>query len=166
MDCKKAQDLILTDYIDQEASLSVQESVRAHLASCEKCRAFEQEVRAHASEDLRNAGHIEPPAEVWNRIRDAIGQEQRPSGVPAYVDRMFDFLRESFFARRPAYAFATAFTVMLAAIAVWGLPMRRQMLARDYLVQKTSFMIALNSPANGETDAAVDFNTAIEEYLF
>jgi len=166
MNCKKAQDFILTDYIDQESSSSDQEGVKAHLASCEKCREFERKVRSNCCEAFRNAVPVEPPAEVWNRIRDAIGQGQRPSVVRTYLDLVFDFLRESFFARRPAYAFAAAFTVIFAVIAVWGPPMRRHMLARDYLAQKVSFMTALNSPSNGEIDAAVGFNTAIEEYLF
>jgi len=165
MNCKKVQELILTDYIDNEASEKVRDLIKAHIASCEACRVFEQAVRQRAGGVFRDTGPVEPPAEIWHRIQDAL-REERLQETPSYLERMLNAARESFFFRRPAYAFATALTVLLVIAAFGGVPLRRQMLVRDYLNQKTSFMIAMNDPANGETDRVVEFETAIERYLF
>ena len=165
MDCKKIQELIMTDYLDREASATVTNQIKAHLAACADCAAFERTVLRTAVEPLKNIEPVQPPAQVWQRIQEAVKKEQ-PVYAVSFLDRLFDFLRESLIVRRPAYAFATVFTVILVTVVYFRSPFRQQMLVRDYLSQKSAFMVAMNKAPNGELDKVASFNTAIEEYLF
>ena len=40
MNCKKAQELMLTDYLDDEISEKEKARIEEHLESCQKCREF------------------------------------------------------------------------------------------------------------------------------
>jgi anti-sigma factor RsiW len=155
----------MTDYIDGEASGPVKDRIKAHLAVCADCAAFEQAVLKNTAAPFKDIERVQPPAEVWNKIREAIKQDQ-PVYAGSFLERMFDFLRESFFVRRPAYALATAFTVILVTVVYFKSPMRQQMLVNDYLSDRSAFLVAMNKAPNGDLDRAVSFNTAIEEYLF
>ena len=165
MNCKKVQELILTDYLDNELKAYARDEIKAHLASCSRCREFEQAAQRDAHGLFRGLGPVQPPESVWQNIKGAIQQKQQQS-VPVFLERLFDLVRESFVVRRPAYAFATAFTVILTVVFFMGQPARQKMLVKDYLIQKSAFMVALNKAPNGEIDSVVDFNTAIEQYLF
>jgi anti-sigma factor RsiW len=165
MNCKRIQEIIITDYLDGEASLPVQGRIKAHITVCARCRAFEQDVRQNADMLSKSAGPVQPPDAVWQRIREVINEEQSQE-APSFLERLFDSLRESFSVRRPAYAFAAALTVILVTAVFWGSPLRQQMLVKDYLSQKSAFMVALNRATNGELDQVAEFNTAIEQYLF
>ena len=165
MNCTNAQDLIITDYYDGRASELTQDQIKTHVLTCADCRAFEQAFRKNADMLFKNLGPEQPPAEVWERIHATIMQK-RLLQEPSFIERLLVFLRESFIVRRPAYAIATAFTVILATVVFLGSPLRQQMLVKDYLSQKSAFMIAMNSASNGELDKVADFNTAIEQYLF
>jgi anti-sigma factor RsiW len=165
MNCKKIQELIMTDHIDGEASSTVEDLIKAHLSGCADCRAFEQAVRQKTEMLFRNAGPVQPPAEVWQNIKEAI-QEDPVQYAPSFLERLFDFMRENFSVRRPAYALATAFTVILAIGIFLQSPLRRQMLVKDYLSQESAFMVAMNGSLNGDLDKVADFDTTIEKYLF
>jgi predicted anti-sigma-YlaC factor YlaD len=170
MNCKKIQELIITDYHDNETSGLLQRQVDEHVATCADCRAFEQAVRRNSDMLFKDLGQVQPPEAVWHKIRDSINEEQYQK-APAYVgpslfERMLDFLRESFIVKRPAYALATVLSVILITVVFWRSPLRQQMLVKDYLSQKSAFMVAMNSAPNGEIDKVAEFNTAIEQYLF
>jgi predicted anti-sigma-YlaC factor YlaD len=165
MNCKRIKELILTDYIDGETSEPVESLVKAHLSDCADCRAYEQGVRQRSSMLFKNVGPEQPPAEVWQKIREAIKEDQTQY-APSFLERLFDLLRESFAVRRPAYALATVFTVILVIGIFLQSPLRKQMLVKDYLSQSSAFMVAMNGSLNGDLDKVTDFNTAIERYLF
>jgi anti-sigma factor RsiW len=165
MNCRKIQERIMTDYMDGEASAAIANQIKEHLAACAGCAAFEQRVRQKAVQPFKNVEPVQPPGEIWQRIQDAI-KEEEPEYAPSFLERLFDFLRESFVVRRPAYALATAFTVILVTIVYLQSPFRQQMLVKDYLGNKSAFMVAMNKAPNGDLDKVADFNTAIEEYLF
>jgi predicted anti-sigma-YlaC factor YlaD len=165
MNCKRIQELIVTDYLDGEAPGSLRAKIESHVSACAGCRAFEQSVRRNEDLLSRNFHPVQPPEEVWRNVRAAVSAEDTAE-APVFLERVLDLIRGSFFVRQPAYAFATVFTVLLVAVVVLGSPLRRQMLVKDYLSQKSAFMVALNSPPNGELDKVADFGTAIEQYLF
>jgi anti-sigma factor RsiW len=165
MNCKRIQELILTDYMDGEASGKVESMIKSHLSECAACRAFEESARVKSEMLFRDAGPVQPPADVWQNIKEAI-REDRAAYSPSLIERLSGLLRESFAVRRPAYALATAFTLMLVIGIFLQSPLRRQMLVKDYLIQKSAFMVAMNEPVNGDLDKVADFDTAIEKYLF
>jgi predicted anti-sigma-YlaC factor YlaD len=165
MNCKKIQKLIMTDYIDGEASGAVASRIKTHLSHCSDCRAFEQAVRQKSAILFKDLDPVQPPAEVWQNIKEAIREDQTQY-APSFLERLFDFLRESFVVRRPTYALATVFTIILAIGIFLQTPFHKQMLVKDYLSQKSAFMVAMNGSLNGDLDKVTDFNTAIEKYLF
>lgn len=104
MDCKKMEEVILTDYIDGKLEGTALRQAEEHIASCDRCRGLVQEFRAVAA-SLRNAPREEPPDRVWEKIRAAITVPERK---PAWT---------IFTPRRPAFAFA-ALAVALIAIFI------------------------------------------------
>jgi predicted anti-sigma-YlaC factor YlaD len=165
MNCKRVKELIMTDYRDGEGSESVRKQIVSHLSACTDCRVYEQTVRQNADRLFKDLDPVQPPEAVWHNIREAVN-EDRSQAAPSFLERVFDFVRESFVVRKPAYAFATVFTVILVTVFYWGSPVRQHMLVKDYLSQKSAFMVALNDAPNGELDKVANFNTAIEQYLF
>jgi len=166
MDCKKIQEIIMTDYIDAEASKTLREEIEAHLKTCEGCREFEQVLRERVSEPFRKSEEVKPPEEVWQRIKETIEEEQAEECAPSLLERLLDLMRNSLPARRPAFAFSTAISVILIALFFSVGPFHKQQLVKDYIEEKAEFMVSLNRPVNGDLERDLSFNTAIERYLF
>ena len=166
MDCKKIQEIIMTDYIDRETSKTLREEIEAHLKTCEGCRKFEQVLRERVSNPLRKLEQVKPPEEVWQRIKETIEEEQAEQYAPSFLERLLDFLRNSFPVRKPVFAFSTAISVILIALFFSVGPFHKQQLVKDYIEEKAEFMVSLNRPVNGDLERDLSFNTAIERYLF
>ena len=96
MDCKKMEEIILTDYIDGKITGARLKDVEAHLALCSRCRALASEL-ALVNAEFRKAKHMEPPAEVWEKIRAEV------SAGPA---RAMGFSAAGFFESVPVAATA------------------------------------------------------------
>ena len=75
MECKKIQKLLLTDYIDGEASDALKNEVERHVNICHTCRRFERDLLKTAIEPLRKAKESKPPDLVWNHIKETLGRE-------------------------------------------------------------------------------------------
>jgi anti-sigma factor RsiW len=165
MNCKHIQELIITDYVDGRASQAVQKQVRAHLAACGECRAFEQAVRAKAVQPFAAAEHEQPPHQVWQNIKVAI-QQAPVQPQPSWLERIWFVVRENAALRRPAYALVPVMTLVLLVTLYFQSPYHKQALVQDYLGQKAVFMAAMGGSANGDLDNVASFNTAIEEYLY
>jgi hypothetical protein len=88
MECKKIQELLLTDYIDGEANDALKNEVERHINICHTCRQFERDLLKTAIEPLRKAKESKPPDLVWNHIKEALGKEalgKDPLGKDALV---------------------------------------------------------------------------------
>jgi anti-sigma factor RsiW len=166
MDCKKIQELIMTDYIDAEASEPLRKEIETHLKTCEGCREFEQALRERVSNPFRKLEETKPPEEIWQRIKETIEDEQAEQYAPPLLERLLDFLRNSFTARRPVFAFSTAISVIVVALFFLAGPFHKQQLVKDYIEEQAEFMVSLNRPVNGDLDQDFSFGTAIERYLF
>jgi hypothetical protein len=75
MECKKIQELLLTDYIDGEAGDALKNEVERHVNICHTCRQFKQSLLKIAIEPFRKAKESKPPDLAWNRIKEAIVKE-------------------------------------------------------------------------------------------
>jgi predicted anti-sigma-YlaC factor YlaD len=171
MDCKRIQELLITDYMDGEASAEIRQQVKAHLAVCAQCREFEQVLRQKVVAPFENLEAVKPPETVWQGIKETIteeseAQESVPQQVPETIRRMFDFLRQSFAVRRPAFALSTAFSILLVVFLFAQGPIRRQIAVNDYIQEQSTIMLSLNTPVNGDMDQEINFGTSIERYLF
>jgi hypothetical protein len=152
--------------MDQETSESVQKQIQAHLAACADCRQFEKALREKVSQPFKGIEEVRPPEEVWHKIQEAIEEEEQAQYAPAFLERLWDFLRNSFPVRRPAFAFSTVISVIIVAVLLLQLPFQKQRLIKDYLQEQSEFMLSLNNPVNGDSEQDFSFNTAVEQYFF
>jgi len=166
MNCKKIRDLIITDYIDQEASGSVQKEIQAHLKVCAGCRAFEQALREKVSDPLRKIQAVRPPEIIWQRVQEAIEEEEAAQQTPSLLRRILDFLAGTVFKPKPVVAFSSALTVILITLLFIQGPFYRQWVAKSYLREQSDYMLSMSKPVNGELEKDVGFGTAIEKAFF
>jgi hypothetical protein len=65
----------LNDYVDRGLGETEHADITRHLDSCATCRALVEDLR-EITRATKKLGPIEPPAAVWRRLEQAIGQEQ------------------------------------------------------------------------------------------
>lgn len=109
MNCKEIQDLILTDYADNEVTGAVRRQVQEHIAVCPACRTLEASVCDAALRPLQEAPKAEVPPHLWWQIKSAVQtRQERRAGVP-----VLERIRHLLAMPRPAFAFSTV-VVLLA----------------------------------------------------
>jgi hypothetical protein len=91
MNCKKIQDIIITDYIDNELDGQRQKEIKEHLDNCVACRAFQEALVAMVREPLHNAETAVPPEALWIKIKNRLEQEEENGNYPALEDLFFAF---------------------------------------------------------------------------
>jgi predicted anti-sigma-YlaC factor YlaD len=160
MRCKEIQELLKADYFDGESSSKQQGQIKEHLGRCAQCRKLEAELQSQRL--LFQKVKQEVPARVWDNIRDAIITEglNQERGLSAGV---LDWLRRNLFAPRPAFALASALTVIIFALFFAGsLMQKRQSLSRQTSAEEAIVGYSLNGEGNG---SLYDLGTDIEEYF-
>lgn len=111
MNCKDAQELILTDYLDGEAKRQAREAIEEHLAACAACREFHAVVSKVAKEPFVNAGRMTPPVTIWQNVKSAIAaEEERKRG---FLSGILERLKHTFYIPNPAVAVATALMIII-----------------------------------------------------
>ncbi len=106
----------------------------AHLAGCSDCRALLSEMRQVASSMAYDVADAEPPAELINRIRDALPQHALGSGplVPVLADqRRRRASRSARVAHRSRPLLAAAAAVVVAVLVSSGVFVARADHDRD-----------------------------------
>ncbi len=165
MNCKKIRELVITDYLDQEASGFVQREIQAHLKVCAGCRVFEQALREKTSDPLRKVQAARPPESIWQRVREAIEKEETQQG-PSFLRRIADFLKGAFLLPKPAVAFSLALVLILVTTWFVRETFYQQWLVKGYLREQSDYMLSMPAPVNGELEKYVGFGTAIEKTFF
>ena len=146
MDCKKIRDFLITDYLDAELKPQLRQEIEEHLKSCSQCRKLEGDLEElHRS--FKEAKHIEPLAQVWQRIRESIEAKQAPV-LRGWIWPV----------PKPVFAFATvAALIILLAIFV-RLPVQPKIITNgrngiaDYSLEE-------------DVHPLYDFGTDIEKYF-
>lgn len=161
MPCKKIQELLGADYLDQEAGQKEERLVKEHLAQCSVCRGLEQKLQAQRI--LFQGVKRQPvPERIWSNIREAIIMErlkQEEGLVPGILER----LRGLIFVRRPAVVLVTSFLSMIIIFALFAnATIQKQAVSNK---QDAAEEIAGYS-ANVENGYVLyDLGTNIEEYF-
>ena len=153
MDCKKMEELVLTDYIDGVLKdPGILKEVEAHLASCGQCRGLMEEIRS-VSAAFKEAKRPEPSPIIWQRIREKIsaaGTEKER--LRLYFPRL----------KSPAIAFAAAVALILIILTASRImPFRATAVTPDETGEILS-MAGVSENGNGE---GYDFGTPIERYF-
>lgn len=162
MNCKRIKELIMTDYVDGEASAELQKEVEEHLSTCSQCKQFEQALRQIAVEPFKKAQIIKPPESVWYGIKEAIEEKQSEGlfvGLKNVLSTIFNL-------RKPVVAMAIVAAVIFIAAVFVKLPFNNQHAVSGYLEEQIDFLSYLDADEinyfNGEY---VDLGTTIEEYF-
>jgi hypothetical protein len=83
MDCKRIQEMILTDYLDGEENEDLRFFIKNHLDRCRDCKEFEKMVHEHAVDPFKAGKQAEVPQAVWQNIRGIF----ETFGIRVYVFR-------------------------------------------------------------------------------
>lgn len=155
MKCEKVRDFLMSDFLDGELEGKQAEEVRVHLRDCKACRRFEEEVKAAAVIPLREAGPLNPPDSVWQKIEASIDGQTRKSwnlaGFPESV-RGF-FARIPVFVPKPVFGGLGVLGVVLIALLMTLPAGTRSERVRNYLGEQMLYLTGISSQQNGgETD--------------
>ena len=99
--CKKIQNLILTDYLDGEMDKSL---VEKHIASCKDCKRFLGIVEKTTVKPLENAKKLELDQDaIWTKIQGQIREEENESIEYLPEITIFDQIKQVFFSLKSAF---------------------------------------------------------------
>ena len=164
MNCKRTRELLLTDYLDQQAGLKLKTEVEGHQKTCPECRRFEEEIRKAIVLPFKDAKGPQAPQSVWLNITERIAQRESSKRS------LLDWLRERlqvFTLPAPALTFASTTVILLA---VFGLIAKQNMDKNqigDYFSQQISFYSVLNNGMeNVDNKEGADLGSTVEKYLF
>ena len=160
MQCKKIQELLKTDYLDGEVNPQEEQFIKEHLKQCPGCSRLEKELQAQRML-FQGAARKQVPERVWHNIRDAIVAQRlnlRKSLSPGILER----LKGLIFTRRPVFALATSFSVLILLAVVTATFIQGKV---SLSKQNAAESIAGYS-LNGENGYVLyDLGTSIEEYF-
>ncbi len=135
MNCQQTQDLLLTDFLDQQTNPEQQLQVHQHLKDCSVCREQWASITA-VDATLKNVPSPDGPSPyVWERIADKV--QARPASWLDVVQENLAGLIEGF---KPAWGYGSFVGAMLVVlVVVLPLVVQQQHQAatadREYLLQ-------------------------------
>jgi anti-sigma factor RsiW len=147
MECKKVQDRLITEYVDQELDPKSFAEVEGHLKACRACREFSEAVFRTVVAPLKNAKPLEPDGVVWQRIQEKIRAEEKLS--TGWFEKLAELLAP--FLRPPQLAFRAAFIMMVGVgiVFLMSWPAYYSDPAFAYIEEQATFLSELQA---GNTD--------------
>ncbi len=164
MNCKKAQELILTDYLDNQMNEEERIGVKLHLAHCRNCEEFFLAAKKTVFDPFAGLEKKAPPEFVWFRIKENIPvKAQRRASFAAYL---LEKLRPLVYNPRPALAVLTAVSIVVLA----GVMARIQLNNQEFSLVNTKgqieyFSRSIEAPADVIASEEIGFGTQIEKYF-
>ncbi len=114
--CKNIKDLILTDYIDDEAGAATKAAVDAHLLFCGDCRQFADKVKEDLAGPFKNVESENVPEHLWTAIKDKI---ENQSSARLKESGFWEKFAGSFFSPRLATALGGFAVIILLSSFVF-----------------------------------------------
>ena len=147
MQCKKAQEVLLTRYLDKEMGSKEQARIEEHLAACPGCREFLETVKVTAVAPFKEATEIRPDDVVWQRIQEKIAANE--TRLWGWLERLADASVPWLRVARPVFgtAFVAALTLLVVVLARW--PLAQTDPVYGYMLEQTMFLSGLGA---GNTD--------------
>lgn len=159
MNCRKIQELLMTDYIDGEEDAKMRSSILQHLYACDKCRKLEESLKQKAVDPFLEAEKRYPPDYIWKNIQNQIVEEaSAPEKIKADIGGR---LSDIFKTLKPAFIVPAVAVAVLAIILIVGASLIDEGRLDTYMTEQAEFIINLD--ANG-IDAG-GLGTSIEEYF-
>ena len=147
MECKKAQERLITEYLDKEMDVNAREEIKQHLSECGDCREFLRTVQKAAVIPFEEAGALQPDGIVWERIQEKIEADRSCSGN--WFGQLAEALRPFLRMPQPVFrvALVTALILVVVVLAKW--PSNSADPVYGYLSEQMTFMGELGA---GNTD--------------
>ena len=147
MECKKAQERLITEYLDKEMDMSEREGIKQHLSECLDCREFLRAVQKTSVIPFEGAGTLQPDGTVWQRIQEKIEEEGARSAGGFW--KLVDIFISRFPLPVPLMraAFVTALILVVVVLAKW--PSSYADPVYGYMSEQMTFMGELGA---GNTD--------------
>lgn len=126
--CKRIQELILTDYLDDEIN---KESVDKHIASCKACREFLALAKKVTIEPLKNSkkNHLSQDV-IWSRIQNEIKSEETYADEYDSEMSFFEKVKDMILSPKPAFAFGS-FVVLILMVLVLNFNAKQSQLVKE-----------------------------------
>lgn len=160
MNCERIQDLILTDYLDDQMDKSQKKYLEEHLSNCPQCMEFLQTVRKAAVEPLRNAEKLNPPASIWSNVEESILAEQQ--GKTNVLVNFFEKLGWGTPIPRPAFALASVIVLVLLVGTMTEYKIQQEASTKEQI----EYLDSLANPSEGLSDnGGQGFDTSVEKYF-
>jgi predicted anti-sigma-YlaC factor YlaD len=112
MNCKKIQEVIITDYIDEQMTNKAKSLIDQHLARCTACAGYLSSIRKAAVNPFANVSKEIPDQVLWVRIKQTIEEEQQYQLEASLKPNFWERLRLGVHIPRPAFALATVVTMI------------------------------------------------------
>lgn len=163
MNCKKTQELILTDYIDGQMARKPKSLIDQHLASCHACQGYLNSIKKEVVTPFVNAPKVVPDAFLWTQIKKTIEDRQREHLEQSFIPDFWERLRAAVHIPRPAFALATVATLVFMVGITSQLVINNQIMkinAQDQVMYLSSL---IDEPAG--TNNGNDLGTPIEKYF-
>jgi predicted anti-sigma-YlaC factor YlaD len=77
MKCEQAQNIIITDFSDHEATPRLREDINQHLLVCPACRELENRVRTKLMQPFEHLV-LKAPSTMWNNLQEKILSQPEP----------------------------------------------------------------------------------------
>jgi len=161
--CKKIQELIITDYLDDELDMINRQQIEQHLRNCPACQKVLWGALAAAKQPFENQQYLEPPESVWTAIREQIAPEKKYE-EPALANIKYT-LRNVLFTRRAALAMIAAIFTIIIAIGILKHPAEKNGSLEAYFEEQLASYIYLQNANADFSGGPVDFGTALEKYF-
>jgi len=110
MNCKEYQEIILTDYLDDQVSKENKQKIENHLSSCRECREFAVIAQKSVIEPFKMAERVTPPEAVWENIMEEMTEERSGNQVN-WLEGLKKFL-----APKPVFAYGALVCIVLIFI--------------------------------------------------
>lgn len=160
MNCKKIQELLITDYIDGEMNAKMRKDILNHLATCNKCKQFEENLKQKAITPFKAADRQHPPDYIWENVKNRITKDEQTISEKIDITVM-NKLSGIFKTLKPAFAVSAAAITILMIVLVVRFPLTGNGKLDTYIAEQAEFMVNLDSDESGVNG----LGTSIEEYL-
>ncbi|MBF0217563.1 MAG: zf-HC2 domain-containing protein [Candidatus Omnitrophica bacterium] len=161
MKCGKIRDLLITDYIDGEATKETEQDIKAHLAECRKCAEYHEKLKGVSLPAEGQLMEITPPEAVWEGIEKRIRLADTPKGFS--LSKVFAPILDVL--ARPVVPAMVAVLVLFCVFE--GIRPQRDggfLAASEYLVRQANYLTGLGK---GPVKASGDnFGSSIEQVFF
>jgi anti-sigma factor RsiW len=166
MKCRKMQELLLTDYLDNETSEALKHEVEEHLNNCLKCRQFERALQETTVEPFQNAERIKAPDSIWDQIKEAIALEEREK-AKGFFPELRDILQRILAVPKTTFGLITiTIAVFSMVIILYKFQTHNQRLITVSQERQIEYLTyVMEDSEYFSTDENGDYDTAIEEYF-